>query len=68
MDLKTSNLESNSCISVPNYLSKDDTSYINICLDKENNIQLKINEIIPKTQTNQFSKEILFKQKIIFFH
>ena len=67
MDLKTSNLESNSCISVPNYLSKDDPSYINICLDKENNIQLKINEIIPKTQTNQFSKEILFKQKNIIF-
>ena len=62
-------LESYSCISLPDYLKIDD-AIINLNIDKdynENDIKLKLSEIFPKPQIKKLSKEILFKQKNIFF-
>ena len=63
------NLESNSCVSFPDFMKIDDT-ILNVYLEKndnENDIKLKLSEIVPKEQTKRLSKEILFKQKNIFF-
>ena len=60
------NLEANSCLALQKYSNKEDSS-ININLDNENDINLKLSEIFPKSPTKKISKEILFKQKNIFF-
>ena len=63
------NLESNSCVSFPDFMKIDDT-ILNVYLEKddnENDIKLKLSEIVPKEQTKKLSKEILFERKNIFF-
>ena len=62
--------ESYSTLNLPDDLNTNGS--INLFLDsddenKENMINININEIIPKAQDKKMSKEIIFKNKNIFF-